>query len=405
MESGNIKLFKAADGGLFIFFLRGGTLYAKEYTKDFSAKVSVVSDDVLEGFSLCDDKNKAVIAARKQNGDIFAFREINGRWSEKLLMKSNPSDNIKCAAASDNSSFNMLYNVPIAKTGMDSLNIVSFSDGRWHNPVVIDTVMPFERVVYKTARINDSYMLVFYRTKENQLVFRELSLQNSRAAKEIAVFGSRVQMVDFSAVVFGNLVHIAAVVKGRYGYQIVYKRFNEDGFSSTVLWEERRIESCIVFVSDGRVWVMCGNGKSIFCTYSEDGGVTFCPIYNFKNKIRKTVKAEVVDLESGKNKFGEVYTYADAPNEVVAVDEICGDFIPENCFVKAAENYENVDVYKNKLEYYEKELKEANRKIEELTQKLSIRNEEVSIINSRWQNRYNALKNERQNPPQEESAQ
>ena len=280
MQTSLIKLLKSPDGRLLLFFFKGGAIYAKEYTKDFSSPATIISEGVLPGFSLCVDNGSPIIIARRLTGDVFVFRKSGGLWQEKMLIKSNPLENLRFIVCNDNGKLHTLFNQSYAKSGLENLTAVSFYDRIWHPPKTKDAFYPMAGSPYTVVRISDNHVFLFYRAKDIPLVSTEISLSPLKIGTPIPIINGKTTVYDVSSFVEGDTVHISAIIRGRYGCQLIYKNRTPDGMSqNSVIWERQKIDTCIVFRAENKLWIMCSVGSDVFCSYSVDNGGSFCPIY------------------------------------------------------------------------------------------------------------------------------
>lgn len=396
MQSAHIKVFKDDSGQVFVLFYKNGSIFIKKYNSA-EDKVLRVSDNVLPSFSVGNDNGTLVVIVKKTDGDVYICRYKNKKWEERRFLKAHPYINTKFYIHTNKDRTDILYNCPTDIRGEEKLNTVSFVDKKWQMPVVVESITPFSTSPYMVINITPYHLLVICKKNEDGLVMKEMLFSPLKIGKTVPLFPSDAMILDVSAVVVRDTVHIAFVAGGRRGNRLIYKKKNSEGFTENrVIWENSRISSCIVFVSEDRLWIVATVGNSVFCTFSDDNGENFGSVFRHKTKLLPSVtKAEFVSCS--KADYSEVYVYSDT-NEIALMEEFCKDFsAKEVCedkkvLMNDTSLDEELKKLKNKNEMYEKQLNEANKKIGELSRKLAQRNEELSVINSRWIRKISVLK-------------
>ncbi len=396
MQSAHIKFFRNDSGHVFVLFYKNGSVFIREYN-NAEDEVLRVSENVLPSFSVCNDNGNIVVIVKKTDGDVFICRYKNKKWEERRFLRAQPYGNTKFYIHTNRDRTDILYNCPSGVKGEEKLNAVSFADKKWQMPVAAETLNPFSPSPYMVTNITHYHLLVFCNKPGYGLVMKEILLSPLKTGKAVSLFTPDALILDVSSVVVGDTVHIAFIAGGRRGNSLIYKKKNGKGFTENrVIWENGRINSCIVFVSEDRLWIMATVGNAVFCTFSDDNGDSFGAVFRYKTKLTSSItKAEFVSCH--KTDHSEVYVYSDT-NEIAFMDEFCKDFLTkEVCENKKTlkndmSDDEELKKLKNKNEIYEKQLNEANKKIGELSRKLAQRNEELSVINSRWMRKVSALK-------------
>ncbi|MBE6008625.1 MAG: hypothetical protein E7235_05440 [Lachnospiraceae bacterium] len=395
MQSAKIKVFKDGNGHIFVLFYKDGSIFIKEYRRAEDEALKV-SENVLPVFSVCYDNGRPVVIVKKTNGDIYICRYKGEKWEERLFLNASPYDNTKFYIYTLKDRTDILYNCPSEKKGEETLNAVSFVNKKWQLPVVCENIKPLSSSPYMVINITPYHLLVFCNKQGEGLAMKEISLAPLRIGKAVSLFPPTTVVSDVSSVIAGDTIHMAFVINVRRGSQLIYKNKNSAGFSENrIIWENGRINSCVLFVVKERVWLVSTVGNGIFCSYSDDNGKNFCPVYRHRMKLSSAIiKAEFVSgTVTG---CSEVYVCS-ATNEIVLMNDFCEEFSVKEAYEDKktindnAGISEEVRILKNKNEIYEKQLNEANKKIGELSRKLAQRNEELSVINSRWMRRMNSL--------------
>ena len=420
MQADHIKLVKDKNGRIFTIFNKEGTIYIKQYADDFSSPQRKISSDALSDFSVFLNDNGLNIALKKTNGDIYLCRNTNNKWEEKHLFKASPVNSTKLYIYTNKDRLNMIYNYFSATDGTTYLNCTGFSNRKWQPPVSLEIIYPFHSSPFSVISLSSAHIIVIFRTKDVPLMIKEIHLDPLRAGNSIPIVTGKTIVTDFSFVAEKDILHMVYITKSRFGNRLTYKNKNPDGLTNgIVLWENRNINSCVLYKSESRLWVLSAVGTNIFITFSDDNGKSFCPVYRHKYQAKyPLLKAEIIsDLPCG---CSEVYVSAYPPYEIAILKDIDNNFMPEKnpiqSYERNAELSDEINILKNKTELYEKQISEANKKIGELSFLLSKRNEELSLINSKWLKKVENIRSTyepekllpaiwAQNPPPEEPSQ
>jgi len=394
MQSNQTKLFIDNNGNAHMFFHQNNTIYTKQITKDNFSPACVVIKDVIPSFSISSDNGKAIVTAQRSNGDIYICRQGKDKWTEKHFLRSACNSNTKLYVHPNNDRINIIFN-HIDNMGIESINALSVSNKSLSAPFKIDDIIPLSTSPYNIITVTPFHILLIYTDTTRRITLREAFLSPLKIGSPVHISKEMTFLADISSTIANDIIHIAYIRKERRSNQLIYIQKNAAGLSEAIsIWENPRIKSCMICTEKNRIYIYCTVGTNVFCSFSDNQGGSFCPVFKHNFKLSSSsVKTEIINASSvfqcSSEAFADPVSNSIELPAYISKDASVKANIPEKQETKTFSD--EVEIYKNKASLYEKQLNEANKKISELSRKLSQRNEELYTINSRWMRKLNSL--------------
>jgi len=244
-------------------------------------------------------------------------------WNDQTILRSqmSASQSAYFHALISEAGLHLIYNVPTGEgRGQQLVSQRLGADGRWGVANRLGGVSAIGGQPVRSQMVGRGHMILLYQTCEPDcsLGYREVAPDRIGGMHTIHTTGY--QITDASFLATGEVLHVLYIVKSPFSCQLIYRRRDGAGFSDpVVVWEAQRIDSCILYIAEGRLTVCCiCNGQPFSCAAGANGAFSH-PVRvraSFGSEPMKAVYLSEVPMEAGAFFCRELYVEKVRPWEV-----------------------------------------------------------------------------------------
>lgn len=377
------------DHSLFCFyFVFEKGIHLRRYVNGRWSQPDVLVEDAKPNYTVNISKDgKIYIFCQDGNNNINLCSNRSGEWKVQLILQNQHSaefDIIFNAIITENG-LNLLYNVPNPDAKSHTLVSQLLNQrGQWGKANRIDSFFALPNHVFQMQAITCEHGLIFYqmRTPEINLGYREIDAEN---IGDFNIFYTTTYpVVDYSFLTTDSAVHVAFIVKGMFGCQLIYRMKTDKTFSNPVIvWEGQKFENCLMTYVKGSLKISFVVGEQLYVCTAENGNTKFSAPIRYRNKFcQNPMKATYLSYNQMTEKdyyCREIYVDSLCQWDIQVLPDMHEDFyptvqqaaIPEQKETQSKGKYEDelleeMDKMKKQLELAQLQILEKDKKIKKL---------------------------------------
>ena len=204
---------------------------------------------------------------------------------------------------------------------------------RWSGKETIDRHYPGNNGGLNLQAVSDDHALLFYQTRrpDAHVGYRELNMEKTGTFNTFHISSNPI--AGSSYLTTTECIHFLYTVKTMFSYQLIYRRRHGDGLTAAVVVSEAaRIDNCLLFIVNNRIYACFMNNNHPYICTSDDDGATFSRPQRYRSKFCDTpAKAAFIFQDPLKeNEFcaREVYVDSLNPWDVQILPDLYDDFYP-----------------------------------------------------------------------------
>ena len=386
MQNPNVKYVKTATGNLFVFYLENGAIFCQQYTQNNFSPPLMIAEKIIGMFSVCQYSNTTYVLYCQTDGKLhMSVSKDHTHWDETVVME-NPqnSGKGKIFLLPTETSFHMIYHLPTASTGIDSLLYTQYENSSWGKPYQIDRFMPYGKNPFFARRLSNDHIILYYRTSRNIWSAREMLLSPYTMGSLTPMIQTHSPYIDISIVNSKERIHILYCIRTMFRTQVVYQ-YKQTSIISTprVIWDDVNCDQCIAHIEkDSLILMWTANNIPMRCI-SKDQGATFGIAEKFTDKFpARCIKCELIGADDVAFNATEIFIDgANAYQPFLPIHtpiDLSGISVPSQPQI----NYNKVIADQNK---------NHKNQLDELSTLLAQRSDEIAMVNARWQGQVSAL--------------
>lgn len=319
------------------------SVYLQNLDNNFRKKII---SNVLDCFTVSTDKNKEIyITCQNYSGEVIICKESEN-FKSKILFKNENNNNHQTVFKPLflNSSISFLYNSSVSESKTDYISVKTLIENKgFTKPENIDIFSPFSNNIFNLEKIDENNFVLIYQKRERELQLGYKEISNGKIGNFVPIHKTGYQLVDYSYLVCDEVIHFIYIIKNMFSNQVIYKRKDEAGMSSSVvLYEGQKTKSCNISLIKNRLYCMFTINQSLYYTVSDDFGNIFSSISKYKKMFNEnTVKGNFISkLPKEDLVLNEVYINTESPLSI----EFLPEFYPEFFNLKSSKNViENIN--------------------------------------------------------------
>ena len=373
-----------SDNNISLLYHENDCIYYSRSTH-ITNPVSVIKS-VLPNFSAgISQEGMLYVFSYAPSSDIFISRLENDSFVTKPILKLHSSpyrQKISFYAKTDtlciiaNSSDNQL----------SSLMYFRLDKNGWSTPQRIDTVSSQYTPPYLSTVTSPNTIGLIYYLAPSTLIYRNVSMDPFEIGESVTISRSTLEITDISSVFHENTVHITYIAKGTFSTQLVYKTKTDTSTENVrVLYEGRKIDDCVIFSYNEKLFVMWKVNSVFMYTVSENNGHSFSTVKTMRLSPDKYIKAEVV-IHNFSNNFSASELFISSSGNIILPSEVS--------LIKYSElNIADISEMQPAFSQPNSPYSSAD-KIKELENQLKLKDEEITKLYSTASEKLTALKSE-----------
>lgn len=320
MAISSVKIFE--DTNMFYFY--NNCIYSKNLNDE---KISdLIINNVSKKFYVCKSKNTYLLC-HDLNKNLVFLKYENDVWQQKILANVHNISEFYMYMKDD--ILTLIYAIENDENNIEQLIVSKVQQGEWANPLMIDNIISFAGIKFKIYHITDVHVLIFYRRPDGFLIYDEMDLNSLKKGTKVLALQTSNNILDFSAIIYDDMLHMAFIINSQKTYKIVYKN-KVDGIMSEVknIYQGSVINNVLIFKIKGYLWITWISNDKLYYTYSTNNGSTFKTPSKYNNvSYKNLIKAK--NLNGGNKNVLSTEIYVDALEEKKAsvLDDISNNYL------------------------------------------------------------------------------
>jgi len=259
--------------------------------KSFWQSEKILYEEIQKNYTVTITENDDIyIFFQDANGNILLLTKKASQedFSQRIVLK-NQSDTVKNVLFKpflSKNQMSILYNIPSEnKTHKLVLQPMS-ENGTWQQSKEVDTFLEYKNSLYDIQEMSNSQYISFYKNRENNIGFREITKE--RWGDFNSIYPSNPNILDTVFLTTTHGIHCLAIVKTMFSSQLIYKAQTNNGLTSPkIICETPNIETPLISIAKNNIYITFVANNQLYMSVSEDGGLTFKNIEQFKQKFCK----------------------------------------------------------------------------------------------------------------------
>lgn len=403
MQMQAMRLLRTKTNSLYFFFYSDGKILMKKGEHSCFSVPEVIIEGVSSNFSVClSPEGEPYVLCISHSGGIYICRETSKLWEKKLLLENTAfqQNTMQFSLFFQKDKIHLIYSMPSEDGKHHYIMSLICRKGVWEKPYKIDSFLPFRQGGFLIHEIEKNHIVLYYKTQDNKVCSREMLMDPIILGTRNVLIPTSMYCMDLSFLTSQNKIHLAYIVKGSFSSQLLYKNKAQNGISQPiVLFEGQRLESCLLFEMQSRLYLFWMAGGQLFYVVSDHQGESFSNPSKYQgNYSKQPIKVEYIGGKEESWVCNEVFLDREMQNEIWILPELDASFYGgrkqggDEKEKWMPEERETIEKLKNRLYQTEDALKEANNQLMQMTKDLAQRNNEVSSVNAQWRQQGNGMK-------------